>query len=107
MAMPVLAVAMEVSAVAGAWCVTGWQFGVNSAHFQARVLTDVTWWSFGFGLTRTAVFGAAIALIAYSKGAEEKRGTEAVGHATTEAVVAASLAVIFLDFVMTLLASAS
>ena len=102
--LPLLAIALELAAIVGAWVVAVGGYGVNGAHFSYTVLKDVSTVKFVYGLFRAAVFGAAIALLAYSKGAEDKRSTEAVGQSTTDAVVAASLAVIFLDFLMSCIA---
>jgi ABC-type transporter Mla maintaining outer membrane lipid asymmetry permease subunit MlaE len=56
-------------------------------------------------MVRSAVFGGAVALVGYENGIQEMRSSDDVGRATTVAVVAASLAVIVLDFVMLFVAS--
>jgi phospholipid/cholesterol/gamma-HCH transport system permease protein len=53
------------------------------------------------GVGKSAVFGLAGGLIACRAGTAARGGTEGVGRATTNAVVAASLTVIVLDYLLT------
>jgi phospholipid/cholesterol/gamma-HCH transport system ATP-binding protein len=103
--LPLLMIALEAVAFLGAFCVAVGRFQMKSAFFVHNFLADVSLSGFLFGLFRTSVFGAAVALVGYAKGAEEKRTSDEVGQATTVAVVGASLGVIILDFVMTFVAS--
>jgi phospholipid/cholesterol/gamma-HCH transport system ATP-binding protein len=104
-ALPVLNIVVDLNAFIGAYCVAVFRYQVKGSFFLKELFLNVTLGSFLFGLLRAAVFGGAVALIGYTKGAEEKRSSDDVGRATTLAVVAASLAVIVLDFVMTFVAS--
>ena len=89
----------------GAYLVSVARGYVPGAFFWETLFDRTTILAWVYGLFRTAVFGGAIALVSYAQGAEEKRSSEEVGRSTTAAVVAASLAVIGLDFVLTFLAS--
>jgi phospholipid/cholesterol/gamma-HCH transport system permease protein len=55
------------------------------------------------GLTKAIFFGGAISLIASFKGMNCGEGAEGVGHATTEAVVTASITILISNFFLTLL----
>jgi phospholipid/cholesterol/gamma-HCH transport system permease protein len=57
-------------------------------------------------LTKATVFGAIIPPIACAYGLKCEGGAQGVGQATTDAVVTATLAVIFFDFVLTAFFSA-
>lgn len=103
--LPLLTIALEGSAIAGAWFVSVVRYHVKSSFFLSTVLDNVSIGTFSFGLFRTAVFGGVVALVGYSQGSLEKRDSDQIGKATTSAVVQASLAVITLDFVMTFVAS--
>lgn len=103
--LPLLTIALELVAFAGAYCVAVGRYHVKSSFFMAEILADVTLFGFLFGLARAAVFGGAVALVGYENGTQEIRSSDDVGRATTVAVVAASLAVIVLDFVMLFVAS--
>jgi len=103
--LPLLTIALELVAFAGAYCVAVGRYHVKSSFFMAEILADVTLFGFLFGMVRAAVFGGAIALVGYENGTQDMRSSDDVGRATTVAVVAASLAVIVLDFVMLFVAS--
>lgn len=103
--LPLLTIALELVAFAGAYCVAVGRYHVKSSFFMAEILAEVTPFGFVFGLVRAAVFGGAVALVGYQNGTQEMRSSDDVGRATTTAVVAASLAVIVLDFVMLFVAS--
>lgn len=103
--LPLLTIALELVAFIGAYCVAVGRYQLKSSFFMTEILSDVTLFGFLFGLVRAAVFGGAVALIGYGNGTQEIRSSDDVGRATTVAVVAASLAVIVLDFVMLFVAS--
>ena len=54
-----------------------------------------------FALAKSAVFGCVIPLLACAYGFRTRTGAQGVGTATTNAVVASTLAVIALDFILT------
>jgi phospholipid/cholesterol/gamma-HCH transport system permease protein len=55
-------------------------------------------WDIGTGLTKSMVFGAAIALISCHRGFHSRGGAEGVGKAATEAFVYSFVAILVLDF---------
>lgn len=73
-------------------------FGTNPgtyANFDVVVGLDLI-----EGMTKSVAYGIAIPIIASTAGLRARGGSEGVGEATTQAVVAASLAVIVLDFLI-------
>jgi len=54
------------------------------------------------GLIKAFIFGGIIALVSCYKGLNCREGAEGVGHATTEAVVVASITVLVTNFFLTL-----
>ncbi|MEM7048193.1 MAG: ABC transporter permease [Acidobacteriota bacterium] len=64
--------------------------------FQFLDLNDVA-----SGLIKAAVFGLLIAVIGCQKGYYTEGGAEGVGRSTTEAVVMASIAILFSDLILT------
>jgi len=71
-------------------------FGTNPAtyaNFDVVVGLDLI-----EGMVKAAAYGIVIPIIASAAGLRARGGSEGVGEATTQAVVAASLAVIVLDF---------
>jgi phospholipid/cholesterol/gamma-HCH transport system permease protein len=57
------------------------------------------------GLIKSFVFGAIIAVVSCHKGLTCQGGAEGVGKATTEAVVAASISILIVNFFLTLFLS--
>jgi len=66
-----------------------------STSWQALVLNDL-----GQGLGKPFVFGIIIALVGCFYGLRTTGGTQGVGHATTQAVVAASIWIFFVTFLI-------
>jgi phospholipid/cholesterol/gamma-HCH transport system permease protein len=64
--------------------------------FQFLEVSDVT-----SGIVKAAVFGLIFSLVACVRGYHTEGGAEGVGRATTRAVVAGSLAILFADFFLT------
>ena len=89
--------------------------GIGAGYYTTTVLLGVdpayTWeWVLKYtvpnhlygGLFKATFFGAIIALIACYKGLNCGEGAEGVGHATTEAVVIASISILISNFFLTL-----
>jgi phospholipid/cholesterol/gamma-HCH transport system permease protein len=68
-------------------------------------LSEVTFSHVGLGLTKAAIYGASIPIIAGYCGLRAHGGSEGVGQATTAAVIGSSFAVLIWDLVISLLAS--
>ncbi len=60
-------------------------------------------WDYAHGMIKAAFFGAAIALICCHKGLNTRGGAEGVGAATTDANVAACIAVLISNLFLTML----
>jgi phospholipid/cholesterol/gamma-HCH transport system permease protein len=70
-------------------------------HFQDHVnLEDVA-----FGMIKAVVFGVLIVLICCHQGLKVENGAVGVGRGTTQAVVYCSLAILIVNFFLTLLLS--
>ena len=55
------------------------------------------------GLIKAAVFGVIITLMGCYHGYNSERGAEGVGRATTNAVVSASILILFMNYALTVL----
>jgi len=73
-------------------------FGVPFSTFLNLQLIDAG--DLVLGATKAFAYGLAIPIIAGHAGLQARGGSAGVGHATTQAVVATSFAVIVLDFVI-------
>jgi phospholipid/cholesterol/gamma-HCH transport system permease protein len=78
-------------------------FGVNSAYWlhQMGRYTDIT--DIVISLTKGSVFGMLIVLISCHQGLKASQGAVGVGRGTTSAMVYSSLAILIVNFFLTLL----
>jgi phospholipid/cholesterol/gamma-HCH transport system permease protein len=96
-----LTIISDLVGLAGGWIVSLLMLGLNSNQFwnqayQNLVAQDVT-----MGLVKPVIFGFIIATIGCYYGLSTKGGTQGVGRSTTQAVVAASVLILVLDFFVT------
>ena len=101
LAMPLLVILSDAIGIAGGYLIAVVLMGANPVvylhkTFQYMDLNDLT-----SGLIKAAVFGGLIALIGCQKGFYTRGGAEGVGRSTTQAVVAASIAILVTDFFLT------
>jgi phospholipid/cholesterol/gamma-HCH transport system permease protein len=93
-------VAISLSMV-GAWLVTFTQLKVPSSVYWNSVVAGLYIQDVWMGLIKPFFIGFTIASIGCHVGMRTSGGTQGVGRATTNAVVAASVAVIAVDFLVT------
>lgn len=101
-AMPALAAeAMAIGIFAG-YLVGVHLLGIDSTYSWHHMLryTDVQ--DLAMGISKSVVFGFIVALVGCYKGLSCPEGAEGVGHATTEAVVYTSIAILIANFFLTL-----
>ena len=103
-AMPLLAALFSALGVFGGYLVGVKLIGVDEGAFWSQMQGGVDLWKdIANGVIKSVVFGVAVTFIALFQGYESKPTPEGVARATTRTVVFASLAVLFLDFLMTAL----
>ena len=100
--MPMLAAIFSVMGVFGGWLVAVKLLGVDNGTFWSQMQAQIDF-RLGIvnGLIKSFVFGAAITAIAVFEGYDAPPTAEGVASATTRTVVASALAVLALDFVLT------
>jgi phospholipid/cholesterol/gamma-HCH transport system permease protein len=101
LAMPLLVIVANILGVLG-----GFLIGTVKLGFVAQTYLDNTWdvlevMDVVSGLVKAAVFGFVIALMGSWCGYNSKGGAQGVGQATTAAVVASSILILALDYVIT------
>ena len=89
----------------GAMLVSQYSLGFSNGSFITGVRAFVQFRDLFFAGIKGACFGAIIPLVSCYCGLRCRRGAEGVGLATTSAVVASSVTIIGLDFVLTYLFS--
>ena len=100
--MPMLAAIFSVMGVFGGWIVAVKLLGVDNGTFWSQMQAQIDF-RLGIvnGIIKSAVFGVAITAIAVFEGYDAPPTAEGVASATTRTVVESALAVLALDFVLT------
>jgi phospholipid/cholesterol/gamma-HCH transport system permease protein len=98
---PVLTIISDTVGILGGWLIAVYQLRVASSLYWTSI-TDVlylqdTW----MGLIKPVILGYVIVTTGCYVGLRTTGGTQGVGRSTTQAVVAASVAVIAVDFFVT------
>ncbi len=101
LALPLLSVVSDVVGACGGMLIAWAEYEVPPQLFIRGVYDFVTVGDFLTGIIKSAVFGLIIATLSCREGMKAQGGTEGVGEATTQAVVASSLSVLAADFVLT------
>jgi phospholipid/cholesterol/gamma-HCH transport system permease protein len=99
--VPVLTVVSVAVGVTGAWLVVVTQLKVASSVYWNSVVMGLYIQDVWMGLIKPFFLGFAIVSIGCHVGMQTRGGTQGVGRATTNAVVASSVAVIAVDLVVT------
>jgi phospholipid/cholesterol/gamma-HCH transport system permease protein len=98
---PVLTVISDFVGVFGGWIVARYQLQVASGLYWSSITQGLYMQDVWMGLTKPFILGFVIVSIACHVGLQTSGGTQGVGRATTNAVVAGSVAVIAVDFFVT------
>ena len=99
--VPLLTVVSGGVGMVGAWVVTVFQLKVASSVYWNSVVMGLYIQDVWMGLIKPFFIGFAIVSIGCHVGLRTKGGTQGVGRSTTNAVVASSVAVIVVDFLVT------
>ncbi len=98
-----LTVVFDVVALTAAYLIATTQFGILPDDYREYTLRFVGPSDFNFGIFKAAIFSVMITVISCYKGFNVRGGGLDVGRATMQAVVFCLLAVIYADFVLSLL----
>lgn len=103
-AMPMLAALFSALGILGGYVVGVEMIGVDGGAFWSQMQGGVDWLrDVGNGVLKSIVFGFTVSFVALHVGYHAEATPEGVARATTTTVVAASLAVLALDFILTAL----
>ncbi len=100
-ALPLLVLVADILGVMGGWLIGTLKLGFVSAAYLKSTFDFLEAGDVISGLVKAAVFGFIIALMGTWCGYRSKGGAQGVGGATTKAVVASSILILALDYVLT------
>jgi phospholipid/cholesterol/gamma-HCH transport system permease protein len=101
LAMPLLVVVADVLGIMGGWLIGTAKLGFVSTGYLKATFDFIETEDVVSGLVKAAVFGFVVALMGTWCGYTSKGGAQGVGGATTRAVVASSILILALDYVLT------
>ncbi|CAH1385810.1 lipid asymmetry maintenance ABC transporter permease subunit MlaE [Candidatus Nitrotoga sp. M5] len=100
--VPLLAALFSVMGVFGGYLVGVVLIGVDQGSFWSQMQSGVDFrYDIVNGMIKSAVFGVVVTVIALFEGYVAPPTAEGVSGATTRTVVQSSLAILFLDFILT------
>ncbi len=100
--MPLLAALFSMMGIFGAYLVGVRLIGIDAGSFWGNMQAAVDFrYDIVNGIIKSVVFGVAVSLIAVFEGYHARPTAEGVSTATTRTVVASSLSILALDFVLT------
>lgn len=99
---PLLTAESVVVGILSSWLVGVHLLGIDSAYYLVNMTRYTDPQDVLTGLIKSFVFAAIIAVVGCHKGLTCRGGAEGVGRATTEAVVAASISILIINFFLTL-----
>ena len=100
--MPLLACIFNVAGIYGGYLVGVQWLGLDTGVFWSNMQNNIDWSYDVFnGLTKSLIFGSAVALIAVYQGFHCTPTAEGILRASTRTVVSSALTVLALDFILT------
>lgn len=101
--MPLLVLIADIIGVFGGYLVAVYKLGFNPSIYLKQTLQYLEMKDVISGLIKASVFGLIISTMGSFQGYFSKRGAEGVGKATTNAVVGASIMILFINYALTAL----
>jgi phospholipid/cholesterol/gamma-HCH transport system permease protein len=99
--LPLLVVLGNALGIGGGYLVAVKLLGANPVIYQDNTFKFIDLNDLSSGLIKAAVFGLILTLTGCVRGYYTAGGAEGVGRSTTQAVVSASLVILFTDFFLT------
>jgi len=99
--LPLLVGVADIIGIFGGYAVSTYKLGFNPGVFLKNIHDAAKFLDVFSGLVKAGVFGFVISLMGCYHGFNSKGGAQGVGKATTNAVAAAMIMILILDYVLT------
>jgi phospholipid/cholesterol/gamma-HCH transport system permease protein len=96
-----LTIISDLVVLTGGWICATLLLGLDSSQYWSQAYQNLVNEDVTMGLVKPLIFGFIIATVGCYYGLSTKGGTQGVGRATTQAVVAASVLILVVDFFVT------
>jgi phospholipid/cholesterol/gamma-HCH transport system permease protein len=100
--IPLLTILADLMGVLGGAFIAIHFYRIDSHFYWAHSREFVGLWDIGVGLVKSLFFGAALSLISCHRGFRGRGGSAGVGEAATQAFVLSFIAILALDFFLSL-----
>lgn len=101
-ALPFLVLIADIIGVAGGYMVGVYKLGFTSEDYLKRTLDFMSWDDVFSGLVKAFFFGLLIATLSCYHGYYCRGGAQGVGQASTKAVVHSSMAILAMNYILTM-----
>lgn len=101
--LPLLVLIADIIGVFGGYLVGVYKLNFNASLYLQQTIKYLEIQDITSGLIKSSVFGLIITLMGCYHGYQSQRGAEGVGRATTNAVVSASILILFMNYSLTAL----
>jgi phospholipid/cholesterol/gamma-HCH transport system permease protein len=98
---PILVLIADIIGILGGFLASVYSLGFSAGPYIQKTFEHLKSEDVISGLIKATVFGYIIALMGCFNGYNSKGGAEGVGHATTNAVVSASILILLFNYIMT------
>jgi phospholipid/cholesterol/gamma-HCH transport system permease protein len=99
--LPLLTIIADFVGLVGGWLVAIFYLNLTTLQYWTSAWRSLEWNDVAQGLLKPLVFAVVISLIGCYYGLRTTGGTQGVGRSTTQAVVAATVLIFVLDFMLT------
>ncbi len=99
--LPLLTIVANTIGLLGGLLVAVYSLKINGNVYLNSAWDGLTYTDLFGGLLKPLVFGASVALVGCHCGLQTYGGTQGVGRSTTQAVVAASILILFFNLILT------
>ena len=96
--LPLLTVIADFVGMFGGWLIAKFVLNLTNQQYWTSVWRALEWGDVGQGLLKPFVFAFVVSLVGCYYGLKTRGGTQGVGRATTQAMVAASVLILALNF---------
>lgn len=103
--IPLLTVFADVAGLVGCTLICLHVYGIDSHHYWEHSRNYVGVWDVFVGVAKAFVLGGVMALLSCHRGFHSRAGAAGVGRAATQAFVFSFVAIIVLDFVLSMFAN--
>ena len=99
--IPMLTAIADAVGILSGWLFSWHVLGINPHQYWMYAVQFVTGWDVMAGLIKSVLFGCSIAIVACQQGFHCGAGAEGVGRAATQAFVFSFIAILGMDFLLT------